>query len=141
MLGWRLYSLMGIISAVREAACPFPLQRQGKGTGTQILVVSVHISTSLYKSTFSGSVISDAGRCIATVESWAMFPAGDCALGEVPPPGVQQVGQGSHMLNIFFIQSHQREPCTSWYLELASSCSNVRMGPESYCINAARVQF
>lgn len=51
------------------------------------------------------------------IESWAMFPAGDCAVEGVSLPEVQQAGQGSHMLNIYFIHSHRREPCTSWYLE------------------------
>jgi len=45
-----------------------------------------------------------------------MFPVGDCAVGKVPPPGEQQAGQGSHLLNIYFIQSHQRElePPGTW---------------------------
>lgn len=108
---------MSIIAAVREAACLFPLQRQGKGTGTQTLLVSVHISMSLCKYMFSGSVMGDAGLCIAMVGSWAMFPAGDSAAGEAHSPGLQQAGQESNWLNTYFIQSHPRKPCTSWYME------------------------
>lgn len=87
-LSWFLYSLMNITSTVWAVACPFHLQRQGKGTGTQTLVVSVHISMSLHKSTFGDSVIGDAGLCVAMVESQTgNIPCGWSCCGSTSPRG------------------------------------------------------